>query len=439
MRASPAALFCGLAWLTTVTASEPWTLERALEEGLARNTDAVLAEHRMAAAQAALAQANAAFWPRLQLQSSYTRTDNPMQVFGSILNQRAYNPSLDFNDVPDTDALNVRGVLTVPLYTGGRDQAARQAARANTDAARWERDAVRNQLSFAIARAFYTVLKARQFIRAAEAGVQAFDGNLAVARRRLEGGSILKTDLLDLEVRLAETREDLVRARNGLALAERVLRNLLGIEGGEFSVADHAPEIPLPDTSDFSRRAELAASRSRARAAEHALRGAKSGHLPRISAFGSLDYDHGWRTGEDGGSYTGGALLQWDMWDGQLTRAKVREAQAHLLIAREQERQVRLALDLELEQARLALQTASERLRVTAQAVTQAAESAAITRSRFEQGTALSTQVIDAETALVAARVRRAEAEADERIAAAAYRKAAGLPQWPGQRSEGIQ
>jgi hypothetical protein len=42
---------------------------------------------------------------------------------------------------------------------------------------------------------------------------------------------------------------------------------------------------------------------------------------------------------------------------------------------------------------------------------------------------ALATQLIDSETALVAARVRRAEAESDHRIAVAAVRKALALPQ----------
>ena len=68
--------------------------------GAGANPDARLARQRIAAAQAGLEQANAAFWPRLQFQSSYTRTDNPMLVFGSILNQRAFTSSLNFNDVP---------------------------------------------------------------------------------------------------------------------------------------------------------------------------------------------------------------------------------------------------------------------------------------------------------------------------------------------------
>jgi len=411
-------------------AAEPWTLERALEQALAHNPDSRLAQNRIAAAQAGLEQANAAFWPRLQFQSSYTRTDNPMMVFGSILNQRAYpSAGLNFNDVPDVDNLNARGVLTMPLYVGGRNKAGREAARANTEAARQDDQAVRNALGFEVARAFHTVLKTREFIHAAEAAVNSFQTNVAIAHKRLEGGSLLKTDVLDLEVRLAQAREDLVRARNANALANRTLRNLLGIEEGDFEIAENAPSATAPDSGDFSGRAELAAARHRERAAEEQARGAKAGYLPRVSAFGSLDYDYGWKYENGGGSYTAGGLLQWDIWDGTLTRAKVREARANLDSAREEQRKVRLALDLEVEQARLELKAANERLAVTQQAVSQASESATLTQARFEQGAALATQLMDAETALVSARVRRAEAETDQRIALAALRKAVGLPQ----------
>jgi outer membrane protein TolC len=427
-----------LSWSMSALAGEPWTLERALAQALNQNPDARLARQRIAAARAGLEQANAAFWPRLQFQSSYTRTDNPMMVFGSILNQRDYpSAGLNFNDVPEVDDLNTRGLVTVPLYAGGKTKAGREAAKANSEAARQENEAVRNALGFEVSRGFYSVLKTRQFIRAAEAAVNSFETSLGIAQKRLEGGTLLKSDVLDIEVRLAQAREDLVRARNANALAGRALRNLLGIEEGDFEVAEGAPRVTAPDSGDFSRRAELAAARQRERAAQEQVRGAQSGYLPRVSAFGSLDYDYGWRFESGGGSYTAGALVQWDLWDGKLTRAKVREARANLESAREEQRKLRLALDLEVEQARLDLKAANERLAVTGQVVAQASESAGLTRARFEQGAALSTQLIDSETALVAARVRRAEAEADQQIAIAALRKALALPQLePGSNSE---
>jgi len=418
-----------LSWSLSALCAEPWTLERALEQALASNPDARLAQQRIVSAQAGLEQANAAFWPRVQFQSSYTGSDNPMLAFGSILSQRAYSSSLNFNDVPSVDDLNARGLVTVPLYAGGKNTATRKAAKANTDAARQDNEAVRNALGFEVSRAFYTVLKTRRFIRAAEAGVNSFEGSLAVAKKRLDGGTLLKADVLDIEVRLAQAREELVRARNANALGVRVLRNLLGIESGDFEVADTAPLVDAPNSSDFSGRPELAAARHREQSAQEQARAAKGGYLPRVSAFGSVDYDYGWKYENGGSSYTAGALLQWDLWDGKLTRAKVREANANLESAREEQRKLRLALDLEVEQARLELKAANERLSVTDQVVAQASESVSLTRARFEQELALSSQLIDAETALVAARVRRAEAEADRQIAIAAARKALALPQ----------
>jgi outer membrane protein TolC len=418
-----------LALSLAVNAAEPWTLERALDFALTHNPDARIARQRIAVAQAGLEQANSAFWPRLQVQSGYTRTDNPMLAFGDILNQRSYRSSLNFNDVPGVDDLNARGLVTVPLYAGGRNVAGQRAAQANTEAAKQDNAAVRNALGFEVARTFHTVLKTRQFILAAKAAVNSFETNLIVAKNRLDGGTLLKSDVLDIEVRSAQAHEDLISARNANTLAERALRNLLGIEDGEFIVADTAPVVSAPDTASFSNRPELAAARQRESAAQAQVSGSKSGFQPRVSAFGSVDYDYGSVTGGQGQSYTAGVLAQWDLWDGFSTRAKVHEAKANLESAREEQRKLRLALDLEVEQARLELKTADERLVVSAKAVEQAEESAGLTRNRFEQGLALSTQLIDSETALVAARVRRAEAEADRRIAIAALRKALALPQ----------
>jgi outer membrane protein len=240
---------------------------------------------------------------------------------------------------------------------------------------------------------------------------------------------LLKSGVLDIEVRLAQAREELVRARNANTLAVRVLRNLIGIESGEFEVADAAPPTRAPDSGDFSGRAELAAARHRERAAREQVSAAKGSYLPRVNAFGSLDYDYGWKYQVGGGSYTAGALLQWDLWDGHMTKAKVQEANSNLESAREEERKLRLALDLEVERARLDLKAANERLSVTEQVIAQAAESAGLTRARFEQELALPKDLIDAETVLVTARVRRAEAEGDRQIAIAAVRKALGLPQ----------
>jgi outer membrane protein TolC len=151
-----------------------------------------------------------------------------------------------------------------------------------------------------------------------------------------------------------------------------------------------------------------------------------------VNAFGALEYDLGWVTDGDGKSYTAGVTAEWDLWDGERTGGRVAETRARLAVATEEERKVRLAIELEVEQARLRLEEAEQRVEVTEATVAGATESAEITRARFEHGLVLSSQLIDAETTLTEARVRWAEAQGDRRIAIAALRKALGLPQLDG-------
>jgi outer membrane protein len=290
-------------------------------------------------------------------------------------------------------------------------------------------DAVRNALAFEVSRAFFTIRKTREFIRATQAAVDAFQASLGIANHRLEAGTLLRHEVLDVEVRLGQAREDLARARNAHALALRAFRNLLGLESDSLDVSDTGSTLQLPPQDISAQRLELLAARRQTLAAEADVRRARSGRLPQVQAFGRYDYDHGWKFDGSGDSYTVGLQAQWDIWNGHRTRGQIREAQAHLNTAQEVERRWLLALDLEFEQARLSLEETSERLAVTLQSVDQADESATLTRARFHQGLALASQIIDAEAALTGARVRRAEAEADHQIAIAALRKALGIPQ----------
>jgi outer membrane protein len=423
-----AIILLGLTWIPALGASEPWTLERAVQTALTNNPDARLAQHRIAAARAGQLQADSALWPLVQLNTSYGITDNPTRVFGAALNQRSFDFGL-IEDVPDVDTFNAHGLVVMPLYRGGQVRAARRESAARVQAARSADLAVRQALAFEVARTFFTLQKTRAFIQATESAVEAFEANLVVAGKRQAAGTALKNEVLDVEVRLAEARENLVRSRNADALARQALGTLLAVEEPVTDLELATPDIAAPPPSTPVARSELQAAEQQRRAAEAALERAKGGRMPAVNAYGRYDYDHGWRFNSGGGSYTAGVELQWNLWDGQLTRGRVQEAQAAIDTALEQERKLRLAIDLEIAQARLYVQEAEQRLEVTSRVIAQAEESADLTRARFEQGLALSTQMIDAENALTAARFRRAEAEAGRRVAVSALRRALGLPQ----------
>lgn len=406
------------------------TLPEAIQLALQNNPDLATAQQRVAAARAGILQAESALWPRLRVSESYAASDTPVQAFMMTLNQRAFSFGADFNRPGTTDNLNTKVLAHWSLYDGGQSLASRQAARLNTEAASQSLEAVRNDLVFEVTRAYHTIGKARQFVSVTEASVSNMTATVNVSSNRVAAGQALKTDLLDAEVRLAENRENFVRARHAEALSELVFRNVLGVSEKETVTASPHP-VTLSEakslTTDGRMRPELLAAENAVAAAERKVRVAQAGHWPRVNTFASYDLDSGdTRRFED--SWVAGVSVELDVFDGFLTRGKVAEARANLETARHQARKMALAIALEIRQAQLSLEDAFARLETTGKTVAQAEESLQITKDRYANGLALIPQLLDAETALTAARHRRAAAETDVLIAHAALARALGVP-----------
>ena len=84
------------------------------------------------------------------------------------------------------------------------------------------------------------------------------------------------------------------------------------------------------------------------------------------------------------------------------------------------------AIGVEVTQSALVLVQARERIGVAGRAERQAEESRRVTVDRFKQGLALTTDVLDAESALLQARTGRVQALVDFEVAKARLQKALG-------------
>lgn len=408
-----------------------WTLHKAVHFALANNPDTAIARQRIAAAQAAVREADAAFFPHLDLGTSYTRTDNPMFSFGNILNQGEFDDTIDFNDPGTTDNLTMAATASYRLYNGGSDQAGLKAAEARETASIHEMDAVRAQLSFEVVKTFYTIVQAEETVRARLSAVDAAAAAVRVARERYAAGDLLKADLLNLEVHQSEEEENLIQARHGLHLAQRALLNLLGLEDGPTAI-DYEPafEQHPPREREFTLRSELMALESAVTAAEAVVRQARSAYYPTADAFASYQIDRGYELDGDGNSWLAGVKVNFNLFSGQRTAARIAGARAALTEKKEQLRKVSLSIRLEVEQASMALEQAEQRLRVTEKMVAQAEESARLSRERFKEGAILTSELIDAENRLTGAVVRRTAAMTARKIAVADLRRACGFEQF---------
>ncbi|HMO49669.1 MAG TPA: TolC family protein [Kiritimatiellia bacterium] len=424
--------------LVAIVAAPVWgdttpglTLETCLQAARATHPAAEAAEHRIRAAAAAIDEVRAGFLPTVSLSGMYTRTDNPPQAFFMQLNQRRASFDQDFNQPDDTENLRLSALARITLLDGGQRTVSMRMAGLQALSASERAEAVYQELTFHVTRAFYLLQQARENLRVQEAHVERIRENLRVARARHDAGAALKTDVLHLEVQEAEAAEQLIRAGNQARLAISALNTAIG-----STLVDNAtplaldPQSPLPDlpglnSSDLERRPEWAAWNHETEAGALDVERIRRDRWPRLSAFGSVDWDSEVSSDFEQ-SYLAGAVVEWDAFTGYRRRSEQARAEARRLELEAGRRQLEQQLALELEQAYFNAHEARERLEVARRATVSAGEAYRITRSRYEEGAADITELLTAQVGLTAAETRGLNARYDYLTALANYQRARG-------------
>ena len=192
------------------------TLEDCIIAALKKNPSAEAAFFRVRSAQAMLEQAKAAYYPQLSLSGNYSITDNPTQAFMFLLNQRQLDirdPAFNPNEPDDTDNVLVSVGLKYRIYDAGSRKILKTMAKLGKEAAIEQLYTVQNELIYQVTRGYYSVLQAQDLVGVQNETIKSLAENLRVARERFRAGSAVKTDVLNLEVKLAQSREDLIRVQ----------------------------------------------------------------------------------------------------------------------------------------------------------------------------------------------------------------------------------
>ncbi len=415
--------------------------EDCVREMLASNPDLKAAQERLVASREAIDQARSAWYPRVVASGMYSRTDNPPQAFMMALNQKTFSMEQDFNHPPDTD--NLRGSMGVQyrVYDGGkRNLDIRQAAlqsRLNQLAL----EAAQNALIHEVTRAYFGVLQARAFMQVNEEALTSLAESRRVVSERLNAGAVVKSDLLNVDVKMAEAQEDLIRSSNGWTLALAALNTAIGKHWVTADrTLDPVREVeirqPLQREDPIGRRPELAISRLAIKARQIEVDRGTSEYLPTLSAQGSLDWDSD--PGEDfERSYWVGLVAEWEAFDGFRRKHAVRSARASLRGAEQELAALTNRLMYDWNDAYLQVQAASQRLKVTRTAQATANEALRMIRERYQKGAADITDLLAAQVAETAMRTRDSSAFYDYLVACSNVKRAEGELVCSFQKTDG--
>lgn len=406
--------------------SEALTLPSAVEMALKNNplVRITLAGREISDAQ--LREARAGWFPILEFGETFTRGNNPVFVFGSLLEQaRISQQNFEISALNNPDPLsNFRTTITLrqTLFDQLQTYTRVSQARLGQKQADLQKVMVEQQVRFETIRSYYGVFLAHAKKGVAEEAVKMAESVVKWTRDRFQNGLAVQSDLLAAEVQLAEFRQQQIDADGDVAVAYAALNTMMGLPvetsqkvTGElvdkrFETLQREELIRLA----LIHRPDYMRAGINIQLNKEGVNGAKREYLPRLDFFGNYGLS-GKDLSSGSSDYAFGASLTFNLFDyGRSARiGKARAAES--MATSEQEH---LANQIRLEVARAYQQhvSARERLGVAGQSIDQAVETLRIIQNRYREGLTTITEVLRAETALVRARLNLIAARYDHYI-----------------------
>jgi len=415
------------------------TLEQAVQQALAKNPELQSAADAAEAAAARVDLSKAGWLPRIDFSQGFTRGNNPVYVFGTLLTQRRFTAdNFDLARLNTPTPLNnfqTRFDGQMLLFDSGRTRFRVQGAKRAKTAADFEKEQARQDLIFRVVREYYGVMVAREEDAAASEALRAAEANEQRAEHLQKAGMIVDADLLSAKVFTAQMRDREIRAKNGVELSRLALARELGMAAGQALEVTGRLQEPAPieqksaedwEKNALEHRPALQAAKLAGEAATSAKRSAKAEFGPKLAAFADFERDGLSFAGTGGTNWTAGARLEFNLFAGGAQKARLAEAQANENKAKHDLEWFKSGVLLEVRQAYLEAEAAAQRAAAARESAEQAKESLRILQNRYEAGLTTITELLRAQSAQLDARTAYLSAVHDWCVAEAGLERAAG-------------
>jgi outer membrane protein len=421
------------------------SLEEAVAAGIEASPGLHASRMKVESTVAKVREIEAGRLPSLKFGGGYTRLSEvpPFEVnLPNFPNPIVVSPNY-FNN------FNFRLGIQQPLFTGFRLQAGEESVRMLEKSAGQDLEKDRAEFIFAVKNAYWGLARAREFEKVIAKNILQIGEHLKDVRAFYDQGLLTKNEVLRAELELSNAEIMRIDARNAAEVALTTFDSLIGLPLDAdvdltTSAESQASRIPVGGMafeekansaalieSALANRPELKAADFRIRSTELSVKAARAGLYPQVSLAGNYYFlrpNPRYMPALDKfkGTWDLGISVSFDIWNWGQTKNQTDQAKALLAQARDARKILEDQAVLEVTQSRLTLARADEKVRVSGQAVGQAEENLRVTRERFKQGVALNTDVLEADVALLRARMNRTQAAIDLVLAQARLEKALG-------------
>lgn len=449
--------------LAQATAAPVLTLDDALRAAAEQNLDLVAARARLEKAQSASRRAWAGYLPTLTAGASYTRNSTGAEItlpvsyhirdVGSPVGPGPGDPTQE--PTPEKPPGGPTPYILFPAELasvtvqeqnqfGGQVElrqailapalwAAISNATTSEELAAMQYDAIRRELLFSVARAWFGAVGLREAVQVQERLLQIQEKHQEQARIRYEAGAVPKIDLLRAQIDHTRAEQDLVRTRNALLAAKSTLATLLAREPDfelpsrdalPAQISEASPDAVLNQA--LEQRPEIRAAALGQKLAAGTRRMAWLGYLPTVGLNAQYRISNvaGFAGELDTWAVTVG--VQWTIWDGGLREIQLREAAADQREADANARATDLRIRDEVRRALLEVESARANRVKAAQTLQLANETLQLVQTAYQAGGATSLDVSNATAGVLSAELTQLNESVSAHLAALGVLKAAG-------------
>jgi outer membrane protein TolC len=211
--------------VTTATAqiTNELSLSQAVEAAIKNQPLMQAAQLGIDLADARISEARKGHLPSLQIAQRVSRSNNPVFVFGSLLEQGRFGPqnfALTSLNNPDP-LMNVRTAVlaNLPAFDGMKTSARVDQANIVRDQAVFSKTLAEQRIRFEVLRQYFGVLVAMANRQVAGDAVRLAESDLNRTTDRLDAGLAVESDRLAAQVQLAEFTQQRIASEGTVATA----------------------------------------------------------------------------------------------------------------------------------------------------------------------------------------------------------------------------
>lgn len=324
---------------------------------------------------------------------------------------------------------------SIPIYTGGKLSGTIDQAKANYKYYLVGEQKAYNDMRETVTNSYYGMLQADNVQNLSRESVNRLEEHLKNVKAQYDVGVVAKVDVLRSEVELADAQQTLIQAENAYHIAEATLNKIVGLPmDTTLKLQDSMQYTPYDNDMKYcldyaaEHRPDLEQARQNVEAAKGALKVARSGYMPQVSASASQNWnDTNW-PGDENGNWSVGVGVSMNIFDTGVTLSKIHGAEADLAKAEESYRDAVDSIMLEVRSTYLNLREAEKRIKTTEVAVAKAEEDYHIAQVRYMAGVGTNTDVLDAQVALTDAQNNYVQSLYDYNTSKTSLETAIGVP-----------